>query len=93
MSDQPKPATGEWTVSPIGEILHNGEVMATAFTYVQGKACVDAINAALAAERGKMADAEILCRELQRNRDEIHKQLAAEREKAQKKYQNVSKKA
>ncbi len=53
MSYQPKP-TGEWTASPIGEILRNGEVMATAFTYEQGKACVDAINAALAAERERV---------------------------------------
>jgi hypothetical protein len=54
VAEMTKPASGEWAVSPIGEILHNGECMATAFTYVQGKACVDAINAALAAEREKV---------------------------------------
>jgi hypothetical protein len=63
------PATGEWTVSPIGEILHNGACMATAFTYVQGKACVDAINAALAAEREELAI-------VGRSRDAWQKQVA-----------------
>ncbi len=88
-SDQPKPrkqdaaapATVEWTVSPIGEILHNGEVMATAFTYVQGKACVDAINAALD-EAVDAAEQEILI---------LRQQLAAEREKGEKQYEWLEK--
>jgi hypothetical protein len=78
---QPKPATNEWTASPIGEILHNGEVMATAFTYVQGKACVDAINAALAAEKQRSDELATEAREAMEMWRESDKQLAAEKER------------
>ncbi len=98
MSDQPKP-TGEWTVTKFGAVQLNGKMMVMAYNYDQGKALVDAINAALAAEREEWKSAEDLTADNGRLHGELAKalrdneqlttQLAAEREKYEKRLAEV----
>ncbi len=75
MSDQPKPATGEWTLETLAKLGVDHEWM---------RPLCDAHNAALAAEERKGTfDVMDIARKAQREIEELRKQLAAEREKVQ----------